>query len=353
MNHEQFKIMNMKEEEILEKAIRKFKDITGAKMDVIDNVLTKTHVNANAIIKLTADNQEVTFWVEVKNEIREQNLPKFLYFIKNNPTEWLLVCQYIPKPLKENLKNKGINYLETAGNCFIRKDGLFFYINDKQVTAERQPLEGKLWKQAGLKFVFGILTKPELLNQPHRQMAKETNIALGNIGQLIGELKQEGFLKEGNREGKPVHFIENKEVLQNKWIELFNATLKPKLKQGRFRFINKEDERNWKMLPYAIPYKFYWGGEPAAAILTDYLQPEIFTIYTREAKGNIMKQLHLVPDKAGNVEILDAFWNTPLLDFIKLEAKTAPPFLVYAELITSLDSRNRETAERIKQKYLG
>ena len=96
MIHEQFKILNMKEEEILEKAIRRFRDITGAKIEIVDNLLTKVDVNADAIIKLTADNQEVTFWVEIKNEIREQNLPRFLYYIKNNPTEWLLVCQYIP-----------------------------------------------------------------------------------------------------------------------------------------------------------------------------------------------------------------------------------------------------------------
>ena len=353
MNHEQFKILNMKEEEILEKATRKFRDITGMKMEVVNNLLTNPHANADAIVKLTADNQEVTLWVEIKNEIREQNLPRFLYYIKNNPTEWLLVCQYIPKPLKENLKNQGINYLETAGNCFIRKDGLYFYINDKAVTAQRQPKEGKLWKQAGLKFLFGILEKPELLNGPYRTMGEVAKVALGNIGPFIQELKDEGFVKEGIEDGKPILMFENKEMLRNKWIELFNAVLKPKLKQGRFRFINKTDLQNWKETPTTFPHKFYWGGEPAAALLTEYLQPEMFTIYTKVPKIEIMKQLRLVPDKNGNIEIMDIFCNPPMLDFLNINTKTVPPFLVYAELITSLDSRNRETAERIKQKYLG
>lgn len=354
MNHEQFKIMNMKEEEILEKAIQKFKDITGGEIEILDNRLNKNvKANGDAIIKLVAGNQEVTFWVEVKNEIREQNLPRFLYFIKNNPTEWLLVCQYIPKPLKENLKNQGINYLETAGNCFIRKDGLFFYINDKAVTTQRQPKEGKLWKQAGLKFLFGILENPQLLNAPYRTMAEIATVALGNIGPFIQELKDEGFVKEGMKNGKPLMVFENKEMLRNKWIELFNAVLKPKLKQGRFRFINKADLENWKEAPATFPRKFYWGGEPAAALLTEYLQPEVFTIYTKMPKIEIMKQLRLVPDKNGNVEIMDIFWNPQMFDFLNKNTNTVPPLLAYAELITSLDSRNRETAERIKQKYLG
>lgn len=353
MNHEHPKKLNMKADVVLTKAIQQFNQLTGAVMDRLYNELNiNINHNADAEVELTAGNETAAFLVEVKTEFRDQNIARYLNKVKDKPGGWLLVCQYIPKPLKEILRKQGLNYLEVPGNCFIRRGAMFFYINDKAVTAERQPKEGKLWKQAGLKFLFGILIKPELLNQPYRQTAMETNIALGNIGPFIAELREEGFLKEGSKDGHPFLFIENKALLQNKWIELFNAILKPKLKQGRFRFVNNEDEKKWELLPAAIPYKFYWGGEPAAAMLTGHLQPEIFTIYTKEAKTNIMKQLRLVPDRNGNVEILDIFWKTELLDFLNINTKTVHPFLAYAELLTSLDSRNRETAERIKQQYL-
>jgi len=341
----------MKEKEIMEKAINQFAVITGAGVKVlnynqlIDNI---NNIRADAEIELRFGNQKTRFWVEIKNEIREQNIPRILNQLIQNPVEWLLVCRYIPKPIKETLKNYGINYLETAGNCFIKKDGLFFYINDKAVTAERQTEGGKLWKQTGLKFLFGILIKPELLNTNYRQIARETKVALGNIGPFIEELKQEGFLKEGTKNNNLYLFIENKEQLQRKWIELFNAVLKPKLKQGRFRFMDNNILQNWKAIPNN---HFYWGGEPAGALLTGFLRPEIFTIYTKENKMEIMKELSLVPDKNGNVEIMNIFWETPMLDFLNGENKIVPPLLAYAELITSLDSRNRETAERIKGKY--
>jgi hypothetical protein len=61
-----------------------------------------------------------------------------------------------------------------------------------------------------------------------------------------------------------------------------------------------------------------------------------------------MKHLRLVPDPAGNVEILDVFWN----DQLNYKQGLVPPLLAYADLVTSLDSRNRETAVRIKQQYL-
>ena len=335
----------MREKEILERAFCQFTAATGA---TLQEMPAKKPANkADAVAELRFGKLKTRFWVEIKNEIRAPNLPRILNQVKQNPQEWLLVCQYIPKPIKEELKKRTVNYLEIAGNCFIRKDELFFYINDQAVTAHRQPKEGKLWKQAGLKFLFGILIKPELLNQPYRNIARATKVALGNIGPFIEELKQEGFVKQGVKDGDKFLFIENKEQLQNKWVELFNAILKPKLRQGWFRFLNKNAVKNWKSL--AIN-KMYWGGETAGALLTRFLQPEIFTIYTREPKTTIMKELRLVPDQNGKVELMEMFWETHLLE--NNNHKTVPPLLAYADLITSLDSRNRETAERIKQKYL-
>jgi hypothetical protein len=346
MNHEQYKILNMKENEILQKAINQFTELTGACMKIFNNQLINNGIEVSeACIELKTGAQQAKFRVHIKNEIRVELLPGILNKVNQKPDEWLLVCRYIPKSMKEKLKNQGINYLETAGNCFIRKDGLFFYINDRAVTTERQPKEGKLWKQAGIKFLFAILLQPELLNEPYRKIAEITGVALGNIGSFIVELKKEGFLKDGLGKKDPMLFIENKEVLRNKWIGLFNAVLKPKLKQGRFRFTDKQMMFEWKLLPDT---DFFWGGEPAGALLTGHLHPEIFTLYTHQPKMKIMQQLKLVPDPAGNVEILDTFWHKEL----NYQQGKVPPLLAYADLVNSLDSRNRETAERIKQQYL-
>jgi len=64
-----------------------------------------------------------------------------------------------------------------------------------------------------------------------------------------------------------------------------------------------------------------------------------------------MRDLRLVPDPHGKVEIVEIFWNPG--DYqTETQQKTVPPLLAYAELINSLDSRNRETAQRIKKKFL-
>lgn len=94
--------------------------------------------------------------------------------------------------------------------------------------------------------------------------------------------------------------------------------------------------------------KSFWGGEPAGNFLTDYLYPEVYTIYTTLSRPELMRKLRIVPATDGELEILDVFWN---IDFIE-NSNLAPTLLVYADLMISGDSRNRETAEIIYEKVL-
>jgi hypothetical protein len=134
-----------------------------------------------------------------------------------------------------------------------------------------------------------------------------------------------------------------------RWAEAYRANLRPKQLIGNFRFLDKNDSKDWEALE---KLNFKWGGENAAAILTKYIQPEKYTIYTTENRVKLVRQLKLVPDPTGQVELLQQFWpdgEHPEKEELKA---TVPPLLVYADLITNFDSRNREAAERIKKSYL-
>ncbi|QEC78599.1 type IV toxin-antitoxin system AbiEi family antitoxin [Mucilaginibacter ginsenosidivorax] len=341
MNHEQSNLMNTKEREILDQATEKLALLTGVTIKTLRAGVAQPDKESDAEIEICSAKNKVHFAVEIKNELRNK---KLLPVQRQTGAANLLVAQYIPKPLKQELKSINYNYLDAAGNCFIQTPELFIYINDQQVTETRVPVEGKLWKTAGLKFLFAILMQPELLNHPYRRIADEADIALGNVGGLLEELKKEGYVLDGGK-NKGL-FIEHKERLINRWAEAYRATLRPKLLAGNFRFIDKDQVNHWDQLE---TNQFKWGGENAGALLTNFLQPEKFTMYTREPKAVLMKKLHLVPDLNGNIEILEQFWkdNGP-----GIHTPTVPALLAYAELITSFDSRNQETAERIKMKYI-
>jgi hypothetical protein len=339
MNHERNKIVNMKEQETLQKAIEKLSNITDAEIS-IGTIGDRSEES----LVIEFKNHTETFSIKIRNELRVHNIPFSLKPEKKVSDPSLLISQYIPMPIKQELKKRNVNYLEVAGNCFISTAKIFIYINDQQVTESRISTEGKLWKPAGLKFTFAILRFPDLLNKSYRMIADEAGIALGSIGGLLKELTAEGFLKNGNgKEGKK-YFLDNQSRLIERWAEAYKSNLRPKQLVGNFRFLDKETSKAWKEIPER---DFNWGGENAGALLTKFLQPEKFTIYTLENRALLMKSLKLVPDSNGNVEILTQFWKSEAKD-----TGVVPPLLAYADLITSFDSRNQETADRIKIEHL-
>ena len=337
-------------EQIIKEALSQLQKQTGIPVKEIPLGELSKHgkFTMDSRVRLKAGKQVIEFAVEVKNELRRIHLPSLLELIERRKEEhWLIISQYIPKPLKEELRSLGINYLEASGNCFIRHGGLYLYINDQVVTPSRLPEEGKIWKVSGLKFLFVVLQNPEMINASYRTLAKASGVALGYIGSFIEELKKEGYVKSYQND---VLIIENKDQLRNKWIELFSSVLRPKLKLGMFRFMGKEVGIDyWKSVP---TIHFIWGGEAAGALMTDYLRPEKLTMYTSYPKMQLMKELRLVPDEGGQVELMEAFWKEDELNHPGKSLRTIPPLLAYAELATSLDSRNRETADKIRNLYL-
>ncbi|WP_345212708.1 type IV toxin-antitoxin system AbiEi family antitoxin [Mucilaginibacter gynuensis] len=336
----------MKALDILHQAIEKLTMLTGGTVTYLPDPQHPGKKEIDATVELTFGTRNTVFIIEVRNELRINHIPAVQKLKTETVQEFLLVCQYIPMPLKAQLRELKINYLEAAGNCYIETAEIFLYINDQQVTATRLPAEGKLWKMAGLKFLFAILRHPDLLNGPYRKIADEAGIALGNIGGYLEELRKEGFLRDGIINNTKGFFIEQNTRLMERWAEAYEANLRPREWIGNFRFMDQNNIKNWRELKTV---DFKWGGENAAALMTGFLHPERFTIYITGNRVDMMKKLKLVPDPNGPVEMLQQFWRDEENDNTQA---TVPPLLAFAELITKYDSRDREAAERIKAKYL-
>jgi hypothetical protein len=267
---------------------------------------------------------------EIKNEVRMVPANLGAAFKKEGG---ILMAGYITPQVREQLKENNINYLDAAGNCFIRFKDIFIFIEGRKVTPVRERPDGKLWTAPGIKYLWAFLQNPGLVNAPYRTQATTAGVALGRIGDFIAELKNNAYLA-ATKHGL---VIENRKDLENKWVELYPRVLKPKILMGTFRF-------QQQLIPGTLPKEMLWGGEPAAAAYTKFLHPEIYTIYTWTDKMTAMKKLRLIPDPNGKVLLYEGFWQRPF-DGTDL----APITIVYAELLATGDSRNIETAQRLKR----
>ncbi len=281
------------------------------------------------------------FVVEVKREIRNYQLPMIKEMAKRNK-KLLIIAETIFPKIKEEFRKQGIGYLDSAGNIFIQTPKHHLWIEghkNKNIGTEKS---NRSFNAAGLRLIYFLLLDEININLPQRIISERTGVSLGNVNYIIKELKELEFLIVRKR--KEFHLL-NKNNLIERWIVGFEEKLKPTLHIGNFRFLKDEDEHNWRKLKFK-QHKSFWGGEPAGDLLTNYLQPEIFTIYSEETRNEIIKNYKLVPSQEGSIKIYEIFWKDILSENL------VHPILVYADLKNSRNSRCIETANLIHEKFI-
>lgn len=309
----------------------------------IDNLLKTAGVGAQWAEKGPLDGEmhlKFTNWtpkfvVEVKQDVRTHQIPQ-IEALAEQFKHFLLVAHHLYPKVKEELRQKGINYLEANGNVFLRNTDMFVYVDTQKPLDVKQNKGNRAFTKTGLKVLFHLLQHKDDINLTQRDLAEKTGVALGNIPQVIEGLKETGFLMPLNQK---TYVWENRPALLDRWITEYAAVLRPKLKLERYVF--RDD---WREIPFD-PAKTVWGGEPAADILTNHLRPENFLLYTRENRRELIQNYRLQPDAYGDIMALELFWKHD-------GRNTAPPLLVYADLMLEGGKRNRETAEMIFNEHI-
>lgn len=330
----------MKDREVLYTATGNIDDVMGIKAVVDENPEEKGEDRLRFLFTDT----EICFNTEIRKDLREHQLPAIeLAARKKDP--FMIVVHYLRPKVKAELRKRKIAYLEKNGNLFIHHQGVFVLIEAKKPVNLAKETGNRAFTKTGLKVVYLYLTAEEWLNKPQRAIARQTGTGLGNINNVNHGLEKEGFLLQINKDEKR---LQNKKELLEKWMNGYTVNLKPALRLGRFRFLHENDYINWGKL--TIDHlNTWWGGEPAGAILTNYLQPGELTLYTTRNRNELMKDYKLVPDQNGNITAYTPFWTgeeTPQYQ------NTVHPLLVYADLMNTGDNRCCETARIVWDKYL-
>lgn len=317
--------------ELLHKAFETLKEETALELRL------KTHT-PDGTIDIIINDQPYTFFTDIKKEPRQHHINTLINEARNHrELPHLLVAQNIFPKLQEQLKEHQINYLDLQGNAFLKNNNLFIHIQTPKKKAYREETGNRAFTKTGLKVLFHLLINPELINENQRTIKEETGVALGNIPKVLDGLKETGHLLDKN---KNEFLLINKKELIDRWVEGYETRLKPNLKKRTFeaRLPWQEIQLNEKIA--------VWGGEPGADLLTHYLRPEKYLLYTNEDQANLIRNYQLKPKTGGNVEVREMFWNAAY------NQTTAPPLLIYADLMIAGGKRNIETAQKVYHEYI-
>ena len=300
---------------------------------------TQDGYQVDAKVKLHLPDETLEFFAEIKKEVRAHQLPRIYELAKTN-TPYLLIGGQIFPNIKEKLKERGINWIDGAGNMYIKTKDHFLFV-DHNKTFHIKDEKGRAFTKTGLKVVFLFLLDEAWLQKTYREIAKAAGVALGTIGYVINGLKKRKYLVKKDEKN---YQLVRKEELIDEWIAAYETELKPKLHKGNFAFVDEKQAADWKDVP--LDDQTLWGGEAAAELVTGMLRPQVLTLYTTHNKGTIMKKFRLKPDPNGLVHVYEPFWN------IEGNQETAPPLAIYADLILTGDERNFKIAEKIYAGFL-
>lgn len=332
----------VKEQDTLQRVLDTFQETTGLTVER-RTAETGAGIRPDAVIQIPFQGKKHLFAAEVKNVLTPTTLGAAVHRLQDYLQKGLLVTRYITPPMADKLKQMEIPFLDMAGNAYINDPPLFIFIKGNKLPEDYRPEPiTRAFQPGGLITIFTLLCNPGLENTPYRNIAKITALALGTIGWVMDDLKRLGYLVDMGARGRR---LVRKDVLLTRWVAAYPDQLRPKLIIGRF----KADDDNWWEKAEIEKFHALWGGEVAAAKLTEYLKPQMATIYAQELPARLVLKYKLKKDPAGNIEILKPFWN---FEYPWTHPVLVPPILIYADLLATGDARNIETARLIYEKEI-
>lgn len=327
----------MKEENaILKNAVIAFKLETGLETEY---QLSAQPLRApDCEIKITPpDGPIVHYYGEVTSRVNDAIIGNIAAHAMR--PDLMLIAPYVPSSQGKKLRSLEIAFIDTAGNAYLKSHGLYVFVTGKRAEITKEKPVG-IFRPAGVKLLLALLTAPGIENADYRTISADTGIARTTIGELMNDLERAGYLI--NRPNK--RFLTRKAELIKRWTEVYAERFRIKLNPQRFTS-TKKTGRWWEEINIS-DYNAVWGGETGGAELTRHLRPKVATIYADNQLPKLQLKYGLVRDPRGEIEIVKRFWR-----FGEVKS-TAPPLVVYADLLSTADERNIETAKLIYDEYL-
>ncbi|HBW21941.1 MAG: hypothetical protein A2X28_01915 [Elusimicrobia bacterium GWA2_56_46] len=334
---------NNPKERLLGAALKAAALTAGLRGEIVQGDNGGRDCGPDATVVFTYGQKKYRYAVEVKAIDRVVGLEFVKAKFEKCELPVLLAAPYITAEMAEHCRGLGIQFIDTAGNAYIKAEGLHIFITgNKRIRKDMAVAKYRASTAAGMRVVFALLCKPELIDAPYRDVAAAAGVALGTVGWVFFALQNRGHLLIDKR--KKRQFVDLKRVVEE-WVVNYPAKLRPKLGAQRFH----APEADWWKKTRLKKYAALFGGEAAGDILTKYRHPGEVLIYLKGDPAGIILDNHLKADPEGEVEILEKFWN---FDLETKEDRVVPPVLIYADLMATRDPRNHEIAKLVYDRYI-
>lgn len=289
-----------------------------------------------ATVRVERGKSEQTYALLAGSSIR---LTEVSYVHADHPL--LVFTTFIRPSTAESFRRAGINYVDMAGNAWMRFGDVLIDIRGRSTASVAPPKRtGNLFSRGGAQVIFVLLAWPELWQSPQRDLAHAAGVSLGQANKTLRLLTEAGYGRDRAPRG-PADLLDL-------WAAAFPTGLAKRIAlaeyEGDLSRLAKVDTEDPVFVSTAgLDSLVLESGESAAK---KDIRPATLTLYVPELDPRLaIKNRWRVGDHA-NVFIRRKFWNAPDgSDAALTGLRPAPGPLVYADLASSEDARVREAAK--------
>ncbi|AFZ59407.1 hypothetical protein H6G54_07555 [Anabaena cylindrica FACHB-243] len=358
---------------------------------------------ADGLLTIYTPHNKLKYVVEIKSPVTLDTLDSTINYLNHlnqqlsNGQRTLLVTDVLSDAVVNELLEINLEFIDTTGNIYLNNSSLYILVRSSS-TQSKKILSAPNITTSTLKVAYALLQDPSILQYHNFDYDLEQIVNVAGIDSTIvkpsvlkkianaasvdyqtvkGSLETLYQLNYLQRQRSGTYRIENYTKLFERWEMGYIENLRPELLIGTFsrreninidlNDISKEIIKLAQIKQLTIGGKVLdpitiggevldlitIGGELGAAMVTGYLQPIRMTIHIPEECNYrvITTMLHLNPDPKGNIIILKQFGNKNQPKY-SLYEYVADPLLIHAELSLNPDTRLKETAKRLYEKYI-
>jgi hypothetical protein len=253
-----------------------------------------------------------------------------------------VLAEHIPGAIASRLRDGGAWFADAAGNAFIRAPGVIVDIRGRarRTTVrprDREPVQKNLMSARRAQVVFSLLTWPELVGAPLRDVARVAGVSLAVAHETTSILSETHYLDTRRA------FLDFRGELVDQWARAFATGLGRAIELGRF--IGEPSPDAWVFDGRHVAV----SGEAAVPGL----KGDGLTLYVESSDPRAIARARWrrprAPTEVENIVLRRKFWRAPREPFTaKPGVDRAPDLLVYADLLASGDARQREVAETLR-----
>lgn len=254
----------------------------------------------------------------------------------------------VGRALGDVFEQGGVNFVDVAGNCFVRLGDRYIARIQGRHSANRKRI-GKALRAPAYRALLALMIQRDLVDAPSRTIAAEADVSPQTAIDLRRYLVEQGYVLRTRD-----HFAwapEREAEVMTLWLTGYSTTLAPSLALGRFRAKEANPAELEKRIEPILDQAGTWGygGSAASHRLTGYYRGDQTVIYLTDNPADLPTRLRFAKDESGPISLA----RTPgRLALRSPKPKCVHPLLAYADLLAEGHDRARDAARELYEQFI-